>query len=82
MKDDPRFSDVVSAPGPAPEQVRALSAVAADAPLREVLALMQRDGTHLGRVVDGPRERTVGVVALEDVLEELVGEVQDAARRG
>ena len=38
---------------------------------------MRRAGTHLGRVVvDG---RTVGVVALEDVLEQLIGDVRDAA---
>ena len=38
---------------------------------------MRRAGTHLGRVDDGGR--TVGVVALEDVLERLIGDVRDAA---
>ena len=38
---------------------------------------MWREGTHLGRVVvDG---RTTGLVALEDVLEQLIGDVHDAA---
>ena len=38
---------------------------------------MRREGTHLGRVVvDG---RTTGLVALEDVLEQLIGDVRDAA---
>ncbi|MCW2682370.1 MAG: hypothetical protein JWP33_283 [Blastococcus sp.] len=45
--------------------------------LPEVLATMRRAGTHLGRVVvDG---RTAGLVALEDVLEQLIGDVRDAA---
>jgi CBS domain containing-hemolysin-like protein len=45
--------------------------------LPEVLATMRREGTHLGRVVvDG---RTTGLVALEDVLEQLIGDVRDAA---
>jgi CBS domain containing-hemolysin-like protein len=59
--------------------VRRLPQVAADAPLHEVLALLQRTGAHLARVVD--HGRPLGVVALEDVLEELVGEVRDATRR-
>jgi CBS domain containing-hemolysin-like protein len=59
--------------------VRALPQVAADTLLHEVLALLQRTGAHLAQVVD--RGRPLGVVALEDVLEELVGEVRDATRR-
>jgi CBS domain containing-hemolysin-like protein len=59
--------------------VRPLPQVAADLQLHEVLALLQRTGAHLAQVVD--RGRSLGVVALEDVLEELVGEVRDATRR-
>lgn len=62
------------------ELVRPLTAVQADSPLHEVLATMRSHGSHLGRVLDASG-RTVGVVALEDVLEELVGEVRDATRR-
>jgi CBS domain containing-hemolysin-like protein len=41
---------------------------------------MQRSGVHLARVeADGA---CVGVVFLEDILEELVGEVRDAMQRG
>jgi CBS domain containing-hemolysin-like protein len=40
----------------------------------------QRAGTHLARVVD-EEGHTLGVLFLEDVLEELVGEVRDAMRR-
>lgn len=49
----------------------------ADEALPEVLAAMRKAGAHLGRVVDGGR--TTGVVALEDVLEKLIGDVRDAA---
>jgi CBS domain containing-hemolysin-like protein len=35
-------------------------------------------GAHMGRVV-GDDGEVLGLVALEDVLEELVGEIRDAA---
>jgi CBS domain containing-hemolysin-like protein len=47
------------------------------AALPDVLAAMRDAGAHLGRVTDG--ERTVGLVALEDVLERLIGDIRDAA---
>ena len=47
---------------------------------RTVLATMQRTGPHLARVVD-PDGTDIGVVFLEDVIEELVGEVTDASQR-
>lgn len=59
--------------------IRELPSVPADAPLHEVLATLQLTAAHLAQVLDG--RRTVGVVSLEDVLEELVGEVRDATRR-
>lgn len=48
--------------------------------LEDALAIMRRSGNHLARVfdVDGA---TTGILFLEDVIEELVGEVQDATRR-
>jgi CBS domain containing-hemolysin-like protein len=45
--------------------------------LPEVLAAMRQAGTHLGHVVEGGATR--GIVALEDVLEQLIGDVRDAA---
>jgi CBS domain containing-hemolysin-like protein len=59
--------------------IRPLPPVAATTLLHEVLTLLQRTGAHLAQVSDGDRQ--LGVVALEDVLEELVGEVRDATRR-
>jgi CBS domain containing-hemolysin-like protein len=63
-----------------PRRLRALVSVPADEDVEDVLVAMQRVGAHLARVVD-PGGATVGVVFLEDVLEELVGEVRDATQR-
>ena len=48
--------------------------------LHDVLATLQRTGAHLARVEDA--ERTLlGLVTMEDVLEELVGEIRDGAHQ-
>lgn len=61
-------------------RLRALAVAGVDDEIETVLAAMQRSGAHLARVlVDG---RCTGVVFLEDILEELVGEVSDAMQRG
>ncbi len=60
-------------------RVRALAAVSPDVEVEEALAVMQRSGVHLARVEQGGR--CVGVVFLEDILEELVGEVRDVMQR-
>ncbi|GAB6901519.1 hemolysin family protein [Kineosporia succinea] len=66
---------------PIPEKrVRSLVSVSTQDEVEEALATMQRAGSHLARVVDHDG-RTLGVLFLEDVLEELVGEVRDATRR-
>jgi len=46
--------------------------------LHDALETLQREGAHMGRVVDADGT-TLGVVTLEDVIEELVGEIRDAA---
>ena len=48
--------------------------------LEDALALMRRAGRHLARVRDEDGE-TTAVLFLEDIIEELIGEVQDATRR-
>jgi CBS domain containing-hemolysin-like protein len=58
--------------------LRPLVHVPADATLRQALATMQRSGAHLGQVTD-ERGDSLGLVALEDILEELVGEIRDEA---
>ena len=45
-----------------------------------VLARMQARGVHLAQIRDRDG-RILGIVFLEDVIEELVGEVHDATRR-
>lgn len=59
---------------------RALVPVHEPDEVEDVLVAMQRTGAHLGRVEDSSG-RMVGVVFLEDILEELVGEVNDAMQR-
>lgn len=60
--------------------VRPLPQVKGQDTLRSVLTTMQASGAHLAQVV-GDTGAVVGVVALEDVLEELVGEVRDTTQR-
>jgi CBS domain containing-hemolysin-like protein len=61
--------------------VRPLPTVTVSDLLRSVLETMQASGAHLAKVVETEGGPTLGVVALEDVLEELIGEVRDATRR-
>jgi CBS domain containing-hemolysin-like protein len=48
--------------------------------LEDALATLRRAGSHVARVFD-EHGATRGVLFLEDIIEELVGEVQDATRR-
>jgi CBS domain containing-hemolysin-like protein len=64
----------------APRWIRPLPAVAVTDPLHVVLGTMQRTGAHLACARDG-RGTTLGVVTLEDVLEELVGEIRDETQQ-
>jgi magnesium and cobalt exporter, CNNM family len=57
--------------------IRPMVSIEADLPLTQAFSALQRADRHLGRVTDGGH--TLGVVALEDVLEELVGEIEDAS---
>ncbi|MEU4705216.1 hemolysin family protein [Nocardia salmonicida] len=60
--------------------IRPLPTVSTGTPLYEALARLRRTSSHLGRVVDN-RGNTVGVVALEDLIEEFVGTVRDGTHR-
>lgn len=62
------------------KRVRAMATVRRTDEVESVLRTMQESGSHLARVVADDGE-VVGVVFLEDVLEELVGEVSDASQR-
>jgi magnesium and cobalt exporter, CNNM family len=74
--DDDEFDD----PMPA-KRVRRLVSIYDGTDLEDALATMRRLGTHVARAFD-EQGTTTGVIFLEDIIEELVGEVQDATRRG
>jgi CBS domain containing-hemolysin-like protein len=74
--DDDEFDD----PMPA-KRVRRLVSIYDGTDLEDALATMRRLGTHVARAFDEDGA-TTGVIFLEDIIEELVGEVQDATRRG
>lgn len=58
--------------------IRPFATVLADDKLHEALEKLQRKGAHVAKVIDTDG-RTVGLAFLEDVIEELVGEIRDAA---
>ncbi|MGE9809441.1 MULTISPECIES: hemolysin family protein [unclassified Janibacter] len=62
------------------KRVRRLATVRREDEVESVLTTMQKSGAHLARVIDD-EGTIVGVVFLEDVIEELVGEVTDASNR-
>lgn len=71
--------DVIKTHGETPAPVRPVAFSTPDAPCNELLFRMLRDRLHLAIVRDetGPRPRTLGLVTLEDLLEELVGDIRD-----
>ena len=78
---DVLYADEVERLEPVPaKRVRRMGNVRRDDEVESVLQTMQITGSHLARVVadDGT---VVGVVFLEDVIEELVGEVSDSSQR-
>jgi len=59
------------------KRLRQLASVFRGSELEDALATMRRTGAHVARVFDA-EGNTTGVLFLEDIIEELVGEVQDA----
>ena len=85
LKDVLTFDDEVSEfgthTGPIKtKRIRQLATMSETTDLEDALAELQRSGVHLARVVDQVG-KTTGVLFLEDIIEELVGEVHDATRR-
>jgi CBS domain containing-hemolysin-like protein len=74
--DEDEFDDALPA-----KRVRRLVSIFDGTDLEDALATMRRLGTHVARAFDADGA-TTGVIFLEDIIEELVGEVQDATRRG
>lgn len=61
-------------------RVRSLINLRPDASVEQALSTMQRTHGHVARVVSPETGRTIGVLFLEDVLEELIGEVKDSTQ--
>ncbi|MFK4688666.1 hemolysin family protein [Streptomyces pristinaespiralis] len=59
---------------------RPMATLRAELPLDDALTVMRRAATHLAQVADASG-RVLGLVAMEDVLEMLVGEVRDPSHR-
>lgn len=59
--------------------LRPLATVGSASGLHEALRTMQSRGSHMARVADASGG-IIGVIMLEDVLEELVGEIRDSKR--
>jgi len=61
------------------KRIRRLASVSRDVDLEDALAALRRSGAHVARSLTATGEVT-GVLFLEDIIEELVGEVDDATR--
>ncbi|MFB7109227.1 hemolysin family protein [Streptomyces sp. NPDC001698] len=73
--------DVEDAEQAVPQRTwRPMTTLRAELPLDDALTVMRRAATHLAQVADASG-KVLGLVALEDVLELLVGEVRDPAHR-
>ncbi len=79
---DVLYADEVTRDAPVPAwRVRPLATAVPDDEVEDALQAMQRSGAHLARVDAPAGGGALGVVFLEDILEELVGEVRDAMQR-
>jgi len=72
LTDPAKFLEPVPA-----KRIRQLSSVLRDSDIEDALASMRRVGAHVARSFTEDGEIT-GVLFLEDIIEELVGEVEDA----
>ena len=68
--------DVLKLRGERMPELRPVASALATTPCSELLFKMLRTRTHLAIVYDAER-RALGLVTLEDLLEELVGDIRD-----
>ena len=64
-----------------PELIRPLLVAPESAPVRPLLAEMQQTGRHLALIID-EHGGAAGLLSLEDIVEELVGEIRDEYDEG
>jgi CBS domain containing-hemolysin-like protein len=76
VKDVMDLVDTFDEPVPA-KRIRRLISVPRDAELEDAMRVLRQRGNHVARTVD-PDGATAGILFLEDVLEVIVGEVNDA----
>ena len=77
---DVLYADEAERHEPVPrKRIRRMATVRRQDEVEAVLTTMQESGTHLARAIDDDGT-TIGVVFLEDLIEELVGEVDDATQ--
>lgn len=76
------FKDIVNALKMSPENpsvrgiTRLIKKLSAATPLSQALSEMMRDKAHIAMVVS-PEHQEIGMITLEDIIEELVGEIED-----
>jgi len=70
------YADAAAAALPAHQQMRPAKYVPESKPIDDLLREMQRDQNHFAIVID-EYGGTAGLVTLEDILEEIVGEISD-----
>jgi CBS domain containing-hemolysin-like protein len=63
----------------AESRIRSLANLSRNDEIEKAMSVMQRTGSHLARVI-GADGQTDGVLFLEDVIEQLVGEIRDATQ--
>jgi CBS domain containing-hemolysin-like protein len=73
-------ADAVEAAPVPPQRIRGLPEVATTSRLDDAVSILRASRAHLARAVD-PAGATVGLVALEDLVEVFVGTVRDATHR-
>jgi CBS domain containing-hemolysin-like protein len=81
LKDVMDLTDPQAFTEPVPaKRIRRLASASEGSELEDALAAMRRTGAHVARVFDGNATVT-GVLFLEDIIEELVGEVEDSTSK-
>jgi len=67
---------VLNRPTPLKDLIHDIEAIHETAPLQDVLLKMQKQGVHISLIID-EYGGTAGIITMEDILEEIVGEIRD-----